>query len=227
MTEETLPTFKYPSYAEVQDVLDAMQDVGVSATTQTYLQFCINRVSRLIDEYTNRKPGAYKVSEDSVQYFDGSGLREQSVDEMCAVPTKVEVAEGGVVDGSALTSGSAGGSGGVYTLWPSSYWFCYPYNALDRGQPFTQLHLNLIAGFRGVWMAYPRAVKITTKFGFSQDVPDLITHANVIQTVRTWKRGQGAFKDAGANAELGKIIYTQALDKEVCAILDTMRRPAV
>jgi hypothetical protein len=50
--------------------------------------------------------------------------------------------------------------------------------------------------------------------------PDaLANEAAVVQTSRLFKRGQQAFADAGANAELGQLIYVKRLDPDVEAIL--------
>jgi len=58
---------------------------------------------------------------------------------------------------------------------------------------------------------------------------DLAQQAALTQAVRAFKRGQQAFADAGANAELGQLVYVKRLDPDVEAILMAggLRRLAV
>ena len=59
--------------------------------------------------------------------------------------------------------------------------------------------------------------KSTSIFKFRPD--GMASEAAVIQTVRLFKRGQQAFADAGANSELGQLMYVKRLDPDVEALL--------
>lgn len=79
-------------------------------------------------------------------------------------------------------------------------------------------------GSKAVWYAYPKAVKVVGKFGYTTATPDDVKQATIIQAVRWFKRGQQSFKDTGAIAELGQLQYTQALDPDVAQLLKHLRR---
>ena len=63
------------------------------------------------------------------------------------------------------------------------------------------------------------AVEVTARWGFSEDVPDDIREACVMQSSRWYKRLQGAMADALASADLGQLLYVQQLDPDVAGIL--------
>ena len=49
--------------------------------------------------------------------------------------------------------------------------------------------------------------------------PEVVRQAVIIQAARWFKRGQQAYQDTGAAAELGQMTYTQKLDPEIQAML--------
>lgn len=165
--------------------------------------------SRAIDNLHGREAGAYAVSTASTRYFNGSGERKQWVGEMADAPSAVAVAESGDVDGS-----------GVYTTWAAKDYLLWPYNAPEQGLPYLRLDVDTLNGSKIKWFAYPKAVKITAKFGFSTAAPAEIVQAAVIQTARWWKRGQQVYQDTGSISQLGQLTYTKKLDPDVATLLD-------
>jgi hypothetical protein len=69
--------------------------------------------------------------------------------------------------------------------------------------------------------------KNTLLYKFRPD--DAACYATIVQAARWFKRGQQAFADAGASAELGQLMYVKRLDPDVEAILMAggLRRLAV
>lgn len=207
-------------YCTAAEIKAVMPDGNWGSSYDTLLATLATRASRAIDRFTGRKPGAFKVDADVTQYFDGSDGPELWIGELAAAPTSVSVAEGGVVD-------SAAGTGGNYTAWAATDYLLWPYNALDEGQPYVRLDVDIHNGSKAFWHAYPKAVKIVGKFGYATSTPSDIAQAAIIQAARWFKRGQQAFRDTGAIVELGQLTYTRALDPDVAAMIEHLRRVAI
>lgn len=212
-------------YCVVADLKEQLDPSGQQYSTTDYdaaFGNVITRASRAIDRFTGRDPGAYAVSTDQTRYYDGSGTHELMIDELAALPTSVAVAETGDVDGS--TDG-----GGNYTTWSSSDYLPYPYNALDHSEPFTELHVDTINGSRLAWYGFPKGVKVVGKFGYAttDNTPDDIVEATIIQAVRYFKRAEQGFKDVGAIEQLSQLRYVRRLDPDVESIVAHMKRLAV
>jgi hypothetical protein len=197
-------------YCTNTEIKAVMPDQTWSITYDTLFTTLATRASRAIDRFSGRKPGAYKVDTDVTLYFDGSGTDVLEIDELAAAPTSVAVAETGD-----LTS---------LTTWAATDYLLEPYNALDRYEPYTRMAVDYFNGSKAVWYAYPKAVKVVGKFGYTTATPDDVKQATIIQAVRWFKRGQQSFKDTGAIAELGQLQYTQALDPDVAQLLKHLRR---
>jgi hypothetical protein len=195
-------------YCTVAEIKAVMPDGNWSTTYDTLLAALATRASRAIDRYLKRKPGAFYVSANVTQYFDGSGERELWIGELAAAPTSVHVAETGDICTPTLTA------------WASTDYVCWPYNALDEGRPYLRLDIDQLNGSKVVWYAYPKAVKIVGKFGYAVAVPDDVKQAACVQAARWFKRGQQAFQDTGAVVELGQLTYTQRLDPDVANLID-------
>ena len=202
-------------YCTAAEIKAAMPDGNWGTSYDTLLSILAARASRTIDRYTARKPGAYKVDADVTRYYDGSGEAEQLIGELAAAPTSVAVAEGGDIKTP------------TYTLWASTDYMLWPYNALDRGEPYTRLVIDNLNGSKSVWYEYPKSVKIVGKFGYSAAPPDDVVQATIIQAARWFKRGQQAFQDTGAIVELGQLTYTKALDPDVALLIEHLRRMAI
>lgn len=183
----------------------------------TFLALLATQASRAIDKYTGREDGAYAVTTDTVRYFDGNGKLNLLVDEICSTDITVEVAESGQIDHS------FGTTDGNYTTWSSTEFTEFPYNAIAKGQPITELHIDPVNGSKPGWYRYPKAVRLTAYYGYStsDNTPELIKKACLIQAVRWFKRSDQAFQDTGAIIELGQLVYTQELDPDIRAILGT------
>jgi hypothetical protein len=195
-------------YCTNTEVKAVLPDGNWSTTYDTLLTTLATRASRAIDRYLKRKPGAFYVNADVTLYFDGSGKRELWIAELAAAPTSVQVAETGDIKTPTLTT------------WAASDYVLWPYNALDNGMPYIRLDIDQLNGSKSIWPAYPKAVKIVGKFGYSTAMPDDVKQAACIQTARWLKRGQQAFQDTGAVVELGQLTYTQRLDPDLANLID-------
>lgn len=182
-------------YATLQEVKDHLpNDVFTNTRFDTILAALITRASREMDRLTNRKPNAFVVSADSTRYFDGPAISRNVspilpsesdrtpmlfLGELAAAPTSLAVKEDGT----------------NWTTWASTDYFLWPYNALDEGEPYRALMIDLDNGTKTSWFGYRQGVRVIGKFGFSTAVPDPIKECVIIQVGRWFKRGQMGFQD--------------------------------
>lgn len=187
-------------YCSIADVQQHLPDGTWGTSYEKLLDALCVRASRDIDLYTERKAGAYCADTDVTLYFAGKGRSELWIDELAALPTTLAVAESGLVDNAANT-------GGTYTTWAARDFFLWPDNALEDGKPFLRIDVDLVQGSKSFFYPARRSVKITGKFGYSQTVPPEVKEATIAHAVNLFKRGQQAFQTAGANIELGRLVY--------------------
>lgn len=208
-------------YTIVAEVKAMMPDTSWSTSYDSILTTIITRASRAIDLFTAREPGAYSVNANTTRYYNGSGFREQWVDEIAEIST-VAVAETGVID-------NASGSGGTYTTWATSDYLPWPYNAANERRPYLRLDLDQLNGSKQVWYHFPKAIKITGKFGYATttNLPPEIVQTTIIQAIRWFKRGQQSFQDTGAIVELGQLRYVKTLDPDVAEMIAHFRKVTI
>ena len=127
---------------------------------------------------------------------------------MADVPTEVAVAEAGDITD--------------YTVWDVTDYMVLPYNSAEDGHPYKSLIIDQLNGSKWIWYSFPKAIKITCKWGWSENVPHVIAEACIVQTARWFKRGQQAFQDAGAVTELMQMRYLKKIDPEVELLLSRM-----
>ena len=195
-------------YCVAADIKEAMTDAAWDTSYDTLLADLATHASREFDRLTHRDPGAYCVNVDSIRLYDGSGRREQWIDELAAAPTLVEVDMSGV---------------GQYQTWPTTDYFCWPYNAPSKGMPYNRLDIPLFRSKQIEWWPWPQGVRITGKWGFAVVTPDDVAFAAVRMGLRFFKRCQQAYQDTGAIPELGQLRYTKAIDPEVDQVIKNMR----
>jgi hypothetical protein len=181
---------------------------GDDAKYQPLLEALVPRVSELVDRWFGYPLGSFKADSATAKYFDGNGELEIWPGNMAAAPATVEVAEAGDITD--------------YTLWDSTDYMLRPYNALAEGLPYRSLFIDQLNGSKWIWYKFPQAVKITAKWGWSEEVPHVIAEACIVQCARWFKRGQQAFQDAGAVTELMQMRYLKKIDPEVEMLLSRM-----
>ena len=171
----------------------------------------VTAASRMIDRYCGVWADYFYPSTDAAaRYFDGSGEREQEIDD-CVSITTVSVAEGG---GTGSTD---------YTDWATTDWIAFPYNYSALGVPINRLIIDR-NGSKPGWYTYRKCVKVTGVFGYSLTPPADVAMACKIQAMRWYMRGKQAFQDSGASAALGQMFYMQELDPDVKMLLWNYQR---
>ena len=197
------------AYVTVADIKAAMPDAIPAGETSydSILGDLADRASELIDRLTGREVGAYDASASaSARIYDGSGKSYQWIDE-CVEITKVEVKDSPTDDD--------------YVTWSTSDYIVatgspdYPeYNKT----PYTLLLVD-INGDYATFTKGPRTVRVTARWGYSDDPPEVVKQAVIIQAVRWFKRGQQAFQDVSGQVELGQLTYAKKIDPDIVAML--------
>lgn len=174
---------------------DAFADISEGSFTSsdyTAMAGIVTVASRLIDRECGRWDGFFSPStDDKTDYYDGSGGTEQEIDEYVSI-TSVYVSEEGVLDSTG------------YTLWSSSEYMTYPYNATNRGKPIIKLIIDVVNGSQSAWYPYRKSVKVIGIPGYSATPPDLVVQACKTQSVRWFLRAKGGWQDTSGNDEVGK-----------------------
>jgi len=189
------------------------------------LQRIIDSVSAAIDTYCNRPDGFVASDTATARTFAGRGDPWLYIDE-CAAITSVAVKDSPTDDD--------------YTAWANNDWIAFsgghddpdynrtPYTGLIVDPDgtggyavFTSGKFGYSRGFRptGTGLRIKPTVRVTAKWGYALIVPDDIRQACIIEAARWYKQGEGAWGDALANADLGKLMHVADLSPTVKRIL--------
>jgi len=193
----------------------------------------IRAASRNINLACNRPDGFIATTVAEARLYAGSGMPYQLIDECIAVTT-VEVKNSADDDD--------------YDEWNTGDWIAYSgdhrwpdFNRLPHDgvmvdptgdeSLFTSGEYVTRGGFRpivDVARAVP-TVRITARWGYSEQIPEDIKEAALMQSARWYKRYQSAMSDTLASGELGMLLYQKELDPDVRRILNGGRyvKPAV
>jgi hypothetical protein len=194
-------------------------DLGISSTDVTsydgVLSALITAASRLIDEQVGKWPNYFYPSTDTeIRYynaFDGYCL---DIDEAVSI-TEVAVSEGGEVTSTG------------YTVWAATDYILAPYNYARTGEPIRQIEVDTLNGNEYGFSRYPKGNRITGIFGYSATPPEEIKRACIIQTVSMFMQDKQGWRDAGASAELGQMVYTKNIHPVAAEILQQYKNKAI
>lgn len=187
-------------------------DTTWGTTYDTLMTAIATAASRYIDSLCLKPAGYFYAGTAAARYFDGNGGLMLWVDDMAAAPTVVAVAETGDVDGAA-------GTGGTYTTWAATDYYCWPMNAAGIGAPYQALKIDAINGSKSTWYAYPRGVKITAQWGGYTAVPSDIKRATMAEAIRMFDKARQGYRDTGGILELGKLTYSKAIDPATALLI--------
>jgi hypothetical protein len=230
----------YCTLAEMRTQIEKIGTTG--AGSDAALTLVITAVSRAIDRYTNREDGAYVADTvASARYYSGSGRAVQYIDE-CVEISGVSVKDSATDDEDSYTAWAVGVIGTTTNadVFPATGDPKYP-NYTKK--PYTLL----LTGVNGNYAYFPSGrftglrgfapdqeteyglptVMITAKWGYSVNVPENIKQAAIIESARVFKRGEGTWADAIANAETGELRFTASLDPATKAMLYRYKRPSI
>jgi hypothetical protein len=183
------------AYVTVDEIKRAMSDAmpANNADYDALFGELAERASRLIDRITGRDENAYAAANPEARLLKGSGQNIVVIEEAFEV-VKVETTVDYV----------------TWDEWDANAWWAGPY----QKSPFWQLTAHPIFGF-GYFPIGERRLRVTAKWGYSLQPPQVVKQAAIMQAVRWFKRGQSAFGDAFANAELGGLQFAKKVDPEI------------
>lgn len=200
-------------YTTSTDAFADIVEANYSSSDYPAMAGFVTAASRLIDREVGRWDGFfYPSSDDKTDYYDGSGGTEQEVSEYASI-TSVSVSEQGGVDSTS------------YTLWSSTEYYTFPYNATNRGKPIFKLIIDVVNGSKSAWFSYRKAVKVVGIPGYSTTPPDIVKLACRMQAVRFFMRAKQGYQDTGASIDLGSLKFTKKveLDPDVRQLLSGLK----
>jgi hypothetical protein len=182
------------SYCTVADVKDPGRLDITTTTPDAVITQLINAVSLKLDQWHNLPTGGFAVSADTTRYYGYNYIARGKLylDMPCLSVTTLTNGDGGVI--------------------PSNGYRLHPRN--ESRKHFIELLSSYGWGF-----TTDGEIIVVGKFGYSTTVPDNITEACAMWSAYLLKRYQGALQDATANQELGQLIYSEAIPKQVLALL--------
>lgn len=182
------------SYCTVADVKDPGRlDITTTAPDSVIAQL-ISAVSLKLDQWYNQPTGGFAVSADTTRYYGYDAISDGRLylDMPCLSVTT-------------LTNGDS-------SVIPLQGYRLHPRN--EQRKHFVEL----LSGY-GWGFTTDGEIIVVGKFGYSLTVPDNIVEACAMWSAYLLKRYQGALQDATANQELGQLIYSEAIPKQVLALL--------
>ena len=225
-----MTTTTYATAAELRTQIN--KSVSTGTATDAALLLILQAASDAIDRECNRPDGLIADSVATVRTYSGSGKTFMLIDECVSITTVA------VKDSPTDTA---------YVTWASTDWIPFSgdaerpnYNQLPYTgvlidptgdyDIFTSGYFSTMRGFRPV-TSYGRGVptvQITARWGYSTTVPPIIKQATLAQAAQWLKRGEAAWADTVATAELGPAPY-MTLSREIKAMITDARliRPSL
>ena len=179
----------YCTAAEIKTALNI-----TSSTDDTRLGALADAVSTRLDRLYNLPDGGFAVAATSIRYYDEYSICEGvlNLDMPClSVSTLVDAAN--------------------MTI-PADGFRLQPVNGVRKWS------IQLINGYGWGWVTDGQ-IAVTGKFGWSTSVPNDVHEAAIMYAAWLHKRYQAALQDNTANQELGQLIYSEPIPKQVIALL--------
>ena len=117
------------------------------------------------------------------------------------------------------------GDGVFEDVWATSDYYLQPYNAPLAAIPEPYTHIEIAPYGRQAFPAIPRGAMVQGIWGWPE-IPDAVSEATVLQTIRLFRRGDAPFGVVGSH-EFGQAMPTAMVDPDVRFLLAVFRRLAV
>ena len=197
-------------YTTSTDAFADISEGSYSSSDFPAMASFVTAASRLIDREVGRRDGFFYPTTDAATfYYDGSGFYVQPIDEFASI-SSVSVSEQGDISSTG------------YTAWTEGTdYLTEPYNASNDGIPITRLCIMDYQGTKGAWYRYQKSVKVVGVPGYSSSPPDIVALAARMQSVRWFMRAKQGYQDAGANVEVGQMLFKGKLelDPDISSLL--------
>ena len=190
----------YASASQVKSRLDI-----TGSDYDTVLGELVTAASRWVDRYCRLPEDAFAVDSDSTRYYDEGAVVDDMLYLDAPLAQVTSVVNG---DGTTLSSSS-------YWLWPRN----------RSGEPAWGIRLKSTE--RWLFSDVDSEIAVTGRFGYSTTAPSAVVEATAALAAWLFKRYQAAMSDGTANFELGQLVYSDAMPKQVRAMLETFQRLTV
>lgn len=210
-----------PNYVTAAQVKAYWVNNGVQNTSQydnVITTLCTN-CSRAFDVLTFHLPGAFAVTADAAQLFNGKPWTATAyqlsiaVPELATTPTLVEI--------------SISGSQTAFVPLASTDFYCEPLESPLVGKPFTTITLDAQNGQYKQWPIYPRSIRVTGKFGYSTTIPDAVNEALLLYVVRMIRKIQNNYLEVGQLLDSGQVMIGMKYDPDLQTLIQQYRKAAL
>jgi hypothetical protein len=184
------------AYCTPGDVRDAARLDIASTSMDAGITQLIAAVSQRLDQLHNLPAGGFAVAADTTRYYGYDAIHRGRLhlDAPCLSVTT-------------LTNGDT-------VIIPSNAYRLHP-----RNEPRKHT-IELVSSAGYAWGFYDDGeIIVVGKFGYSLTVPDNVAEACAMWAGWLLKRYQSALQDATANQEMGQLVYSESIPKQVLALL--------
>ena len=185
------------AYCTANDIALALNIAGTQ--DDTWLGTLADSASAWVDAHCAVPSGGFAVATDSVRSFD-----------VCAIVDGVLQLDAPLVSLTSLTNGDG-------TAINKATVRLYPLN----GGHYWSIHM-LSTGPGWQWVT-DGLYTVTGKWGWSTTVPTPVKEATIMLAAWMYKRYQAGLQDAANNAEIGQMMYSERMPKQVVALLAPFR----
>lgn len=210
----------YCSVAEVREQIGKL-----SPAKDAIIEAIIIEASEWIDRFCNRPDGFKADGQADARVFVGKGTSVLYIDECAAVET-LEVKRDASDDSFVLweTGDFYAASGDPrrpdFNRTPYHFLIVNPYgnySIFPSGQSRGSFRNARRPGEHAT-IGVP-TVRVTANWGYALDTPPVIKQACITQTVRWFKRGEGAWGDSIGSVDTGEPQFRKVLDPEIESML--------
>jgi hypothetical protein len=189
------------TYCSTNDVGLALNLTAQTGGDDAHLTRIIEAASNWIDRYCNQPSGGFAVTADTTRQYLACDVRGNEL----------------LLDVSllAVTSITNGDMGAI----PSNGYRLWPVNGARKWR------IQLLSTYGSVWDVAEDddVISVTGRFGYSATVPAAVREACIMLAGWMLKRYQAALQDAAFSPELGQLTYSEAMPKQVQALLAPFR----
>jgi len=184
-------------YATVDQIRARLDITGT--TYDAVLADLATAASRWVDRYCRLPADAFAVATDSTRYYSQDDIDRDGILHLRAPLAQVTQIVNG--DGTTLTSSQ--------------------YRLLPRNRIGPAWAVETIGGTTWSFSDLDSEIQVTGRWGYSVTPPNPVVEATAMLAAWMFKRYQGALQDRFPSPDLGEMIYSEAMPKQVRALLET------
>ena len=185
------------AYCTPNDIATALNIAGTQ--DDGWLTTLADSASAWVDAHCAVPAGGFAVAADSTRHYDACALEDGALQLDAPLVSLTSLTNG---DGSAIGTTLVR----LYPLNSGHYWSIH---MLSSGPGWQWVQDGLFA--------------VTGKWGWSTTPPTPVKEATVMLAAWMYKRYQAGLQDAANNVEIGKMMYSERMPKQVVALLAPFR----